>query len=74
MRIPATSNIYSAVRYAWIQPREAPLNRPSVTRATDDPSPAPTSAAPGLSISGIPGLKNKQTQNTHVPCSLYWVA
>lgn len=42
-------------------PWEAPLKRPSVTKATDFPKPAPTRAAPGLNISGIPGL-NRQVE------------
>ena len=41
-------------------PWEAPENRPSVTRATCFPRPAPTKAAPGLNISGIPGLGTRE--------------
>ena len=36
-------------------PRDAPLKRPSVISATDEPSPIPAIAEVGFSISGIPG-------------------
>src|SRR6266516_916849 len=38
-----------------LYPLVAPLNRPSVTRATSCPRPAPATAAVTASISGIPG-------------------
>ena len=38
-----------------IMPRVAPENRPSVSSATDSPSPAPTMAAVTPSISRMPG-------------------
>ena len=50
----------SGVTWPIIIPWEAPLKRPSVTKATLFPSPAPIRAAPGPSISGIPGLLSKE--------------
>ena len=38
-----------------MSPRVAPEKRPSVTSATDSPSPAPTTADVMLSISRMPG-------------------
>ena len=45
----------SGATWPTINPRVAPLKRPSVTRTTDSPSPRPTIAEVIESISGIPG-------------------
>ena len=42
-----------------INPRVAPLNRPSVTRATESPRPRPTIADVIESISGMPGAPGR---------------
>src|SRR5713101_2879289 len=46
----------SGATWPTMSPRVAPLNRPSVTRATDSPSPRPTNAAVTPSISRVPGV------------------
>ena len=45
----------SGATWPTISPRVAPEKRPSVTSATDSPSPAPTTDAVTLSISRMPG-------------------
>ena len=45
----------SGATWPTMNPRVAPENRPSVTSATDSPSPAPTMAAVTASISRMPG-------------------
>lgn len=52
LKIPleAPNSLASGVTWPTMMPWEAPLKRPSVTRATYLPSPAPTKAEPGLSI------------------------
>ena len=45
----------SGAMWPIMRPRVAPEKRPSVSRATDSPSPCPTSAAVTPSISRMPG-------------------
>ena len=45
----------SGATWPTISPRVAPEKRPSVTSATDSPSPTPTTDDVTLSISRIPG-------------------
>ncbi len=47
----------SGVTWPIMIPWDAPLKHPSVTKGTVLPRPAPTSAEPGLNISGMPGLQ-----------------
>ena len=49
-----------------IMPWEAPLNLPSVTKATLFPSPAPTKAPLGDNISGIPGLRTNAQKTANL--------